>query len=63
MKTIAIEAETLARADTIPDDLITRIRKLRWMGMEEEARLLERRLKSAAWSGNDSVLAEPHNTD
>lgn len=42
-------------------ELVKRIRKLRWMGMEEEARDLEGALVHAC--GADSVLAGPHETD
>ena len=35
-------------ANVIAYDLIARIRKLRWMGMEDEAKALERELKSVS---------------
>jgi hypothetical protein len=50
--------ETESRAN----DLVKRIRKLRWMGMEEEAERLQAELirKCAA---ADSVIATPRDTD
>src|SRR5438552_19016841 len=44
------------------NDLVKRIRKLRWMGMEEEAQRLQAELtrRSAA---ADSVIATPRDTD
>jgi hypothetical protein len=50
--------ETESRAN----DLVKRIRKLRWMGMEEEAERLQAELtrRNAA---ADSVIATPRDTD
>ncbi len=45
-----------------PNELIKLIRKLRWMGMEEEAKGLQKELKQRATAG-DSVLATPTETD
>jgi hypothetical protein len=42
-------------------DLVKRIRKLRWMGMEEEAERLQAELRRSKQS--DSVLAAPVDTD
>ena len=44
------------------NDLVKRIRKVRWMGMEEEAQRLQAELtrRSAA---ADSVIATPRDTD
>jgi hypothetical protein len=44
-----------------PGELVRRILKLRWMGMEEEARRLQKRLSQAGPAG--SVLASPNDTD
>jgi hypothetical protein len=44
-----------------PDDLIKRIRKLRWIGMEEEARKLEASLRG--YPRSDVVLTVPGETD
>jgi hypothetical protein len=63
MKTIGIEVSNQPTASVIAHDLIARIRKLRWMGMEDEAKVLERELKSAPSAQSDSVLAIPCNTD
>ncbi len=43
------------------NELIKLIRKLRWMGMEEEAERAETALGGV--SPADSVLAAPHDTD
>jgi hypothetical protein len=43
-------------------ELVKRIRKLRWMGMEREAEALQATLCRRARS-TDSVLAAPHDTD
>jgi hypothetical protein len=42
-------------------ELVKRIRKLRWMGMEREAEALQATLCGA--QSTDSVLAAPHDTD
>jgi hypothetical protein len=60
----------LARNERRPDvageqkaacDLVKRIRKLRWMGMEEEAERLQVELRGIRQA--DSVLAAPADTD
>ena len=63
MRTIGIDASNQPTASFIANNLTVRIRKLRWMGMEDEARALERELKSAPAIETDSVLAAPRNTD
>jgi hypothetical protein len=45
------------------DELVRLIIKLRWMGLEEEANCIERRLMSSSVGAGESVLAEPHETD
>jgi hypothetical protein len=44
------------------NDLVKRIRKLRWMGMEEEAKRLQAEL-SRKCAAADSVIATPRDTD
>ena len=39
------------------------IRKLRWIGKEDEARVLERQLRGTPRDERASVLAEPFSTD
>jgi hypothetical protein len=39
------------------------IRKLRWIGLDEEAERLEEALRTFAPNGRDAVLAEPIGTD
>ena len=59
------------RSDATPMErvvcqLITRIRKLRWMGMDAEAERLQDELQSALHqvdSPRDTLLGEPRETD
>ena len=44
-------------------ELIKRIRKLRWVGMEDEADLLRTELACRGIAAADVVLAEPCDTD
>lgn len=44
------------------NDLVRRIRKLRWMGLEEEAERLQRELTRHC-ADSDSVIATPRETD
>jgi hypothetical protein len=46
-----------------PVELIKLIRKLHWIGMDEEARQLEDRLNSYPSSRRPSVLRDPFSTD
>lgn len=50
--------ETESRAN----DLVKRIRKLRWMGMEDEAKRLQQELTRRCADG-DTVVATPRETD
>ncbi len=43
------------------DDLIKQIRKLRWIGLESEARAVADRVRCT--EGSDSVLSAPLETD
>jgi hypothetical protein len=52
----AVEHESAA------NDLVKRIRKLRWMGLEEEAERLQRELTRRC-ADSDSVIATPRETD
>lgn len=49
-------------AESRVNDLVTRIRKLRWMGMEEEAERLQQELTRRCADG-DTVVATPRETD
>ena len=53
--------EVLSRQQA--NDLIKRIRKLRWMGMQEEAERLQVRLAQCPAPPADTVLATPSDTD
>jgi hypothetical protein len=50
-------------ADRASNELIRRIRKLRWMGLEEEAVGLQKELGQRRPTDADSVLATPGDTD
>jgi hypothetical protein len=55
-----------ARASVLPDedvsrDLVKRIRKLRWMGMQEEAEQLQMTLRHVPRA--DCVIVVPRDTD
>ena len=50
------------RPDPATNDLVKRIRKLRWMGMEEEAKRLQAELMRRS-AERDSVIATPRETD
>jgi len=45
------------------NELVRLIRKLRWMGMEEEADRVQTELAQCGVRHADSVLATPHETD
>ena len=45
------------------NDLIRLIRKLRWMGMDDEAKRVQTELKQRDVPAEDSVLARPRDTD
>ena len=45
------------------DEMTKLIRKLRWIGKEDEARNMERELNEMRPVGRGCVLAEPINTD
>ena len=45
------------------NDLIRLIRKLRWMGMDDEAKRMQIELMRRAVPAEDSVLARPRDTD
>ena len=45
------------------NELVKLITKLRWMGLDEEANCIERRLLSSPIRPGESVLAQPRDTD
>jgi len=49
--------------DSASNELIKLVRKLRWVGMDEEAERLLRKLKRGNAESADSVLATPRDTD
>ena len=46
-----------------PDELVKLIRKLRWMGMDEEAKILENRLALDGGPAAGCVIGVPRETD
>jgi hypothetical protein len=48
---------------TASNETIKLIRKLRWIGMEEEAKKLEHELAEREGATADSVVASPRDTD
>lgn len=52
-----------AVAHKASNELVKLIRKLRWMGMEEEAQGLQKELEQRRAKAADSVLATPGETD
>lgn len=51
-----------AEGESRPNDLVKRIRKLRWMGLEDEAERLQQELTRRCADG-DCVIATPRETD
>jgi hypothetical protein len=45
------------------DEIVKLIRKLRWVGLESEAKSMERELTARAVPPADSVIATPRETD
>jgi hypothetical protein len=46
-----------------PDEVIKLIRKLRWIGLEREARELQHVLEGSSCPHRESLVAGPHSTD
>ena len=55
-----MERSTQQRAS---DEMVKLIRKLRWVGLESEAKSIERELTARAMPAGDSVIATPRETD
>jgi hypothetical protein len=45
------------------DEMVKLIKKLRWVGLESEAKTMERALMARAVPAADSVVATPRETD
>jgi hypothetical protein len=54
--------DDVAEAESGTNDLVKRIRKLRWMGLEEEAERLQQELTRRC-ADSDCVIATPRETD
>ena len=46
-----------------PNELIHLIRKLRWMGMEDEAKIMEAQVAACRNPPEDNVVGGPRDTD
>lgn len=46
-----------------PNELIHLIRKLRWMGMEDEAKIMEAQVAACRSPPRDNVIGGPRDTD
>jgi hypothetical protein len=60
---IRCEASDPVVSDEALAEMVKRIRKLRWIGMDEEAKALELELKCMPAGNKSSVLAEQYCTD
>lgn len=66
---MAMLQHTPLQQQTSPDttgasnEMVKLIRKLRWIGMEEEAEKLQRELSEREDAAADSVVATPRDTD
>jgi hypothetical protein len=56
------QPDDATEGESAANDLVKRIRKLRWMGLEEEAKRLQRELTRRC-AESDSVIATPRETD
>jgi len=59
----AHERADVASQHRTPNELIHLIRKLRWMGMADEATAVETQLAACGVSPGDNVIAGPRDTD
>lgn len=58
-----IEAPGVSPAEFSAADLVKRIRKLRWIGREEEAQRMQSRLERLPEDGRDGSIADELCTD
>ncbi|MGE5367180.1 MAG: hypothetical protein ACM3PO_07930 [Betaproteobacteria bacterium] len=56
------QRDDTAEGEIRANDLVKRIRKLRWMGLEDEAERLQRELTRRC-ADSDCVIATPRETD
>ena len=57
------KASDISADQRTSNELVKLIRKLRWMGMEEEAQRVQTELAQCAGRPADSVLVAPRDTD
>jgi hypothetical protein len=63
MKQAFLESEHVIGEQQEPDELIKLIRKLRWIGLQSEAKELQSALEGFPLPYRGSVVAGPHSTD
>jgi len=63
MDNAAVSKIPISRVFGFTAELIKRIRKLRWIGIDEEANLLLVKLELSGIVPADSVIASPRETD
>jgi hypothetical protein len=57
------EAPDVSREQRTSNELVKLIRKLRWMGLEEQAKDLQTQLAALKDANTDNALSEPQDTD
>jgi hypothetical protein len=57
------ESSDVSAEQRAPDELIYLIRKLRWMGMEDEAKIMEVQVAARRVQPGDNVIGGPRDTD
>lgn len=57
------QAANVSAEQSTSNELVKLIRKLRWIGMQEEAAAVQRQLSQRSAAPADSVSATPHDTD
>jgi hypothetical protein len=63
MKTLIDEHLDVSTVERTSSELVKMVRKLRWIGMEDEAKQLETALSSFPADERETVSAGPHSTD
>jgi hypothetical protein len=61
--TMADEDASMSAQRQTPNELTHLIRKLRWMGMDDEARVVEAQLAACRVTPGDNVIGGPTDTD
>jgi hypothetical protein len=61
--TVESELPEGSTQDRPPNELVQLIRKLRWMGMEDEAKIMQEQLAACHPPPGDNVIGGPRDTD